>query len=110
MSLSKFFILSALHRRPMHGYDIAKEVARMSNGCCSPTEGTIYPVLRQYEDGGYVTSHEETVSGRLRKVYELTERGHKAFEVAVAAWMEVTQSLIDCQRLVRRSPLTDEPV
>jgi DNA-binding PadR family transcriptional regulator len=101
MSLSKFFILSALYRRSMHGYDIAKEVASISNGCCSPTEGTIYPVLRQYEEGGYVTSHEETVSGRVRKVYELTDKGRRAFRVAVEAWMDVTESLTDCKKLVQ---------
>jgi len=103
MSLSKFFILSALYRRPMHGYEIAKEVASISNGCCSPAEGTIYPVLKQYEEGGYVTAHEEIVSGRTRKVYELTDKGRQAFQVAVDAWMEVTKSLTDCQDMLRAS-------
>ena len=56
MSLSKFFILRVLHDRPLHGYDIARAVERATNGCCSPTEGTIYPVLREFEEGGYVTS------------------------------------------------------
>ncbi|WP_332119906.1 PadR family transcriptional regulator, partial [Azorhizobium caulinodans] len=46
MSLSKFFILCVLHQRAMHGYDIARAVEQTTNGCCSPTEGTIYPVLR----------------------------------------------------------------
>ncbi|HEY0834083.1 MAG TPA: PadR family transcriptional regulator [Azospirillum sp.] len=99
MSLSKFFILNVLHQRPMHGYDIARAVEKTTNGCCSPTEGTIYPALREFEEGGYVTSHSETVSGRERKVYTLTERGREAFKVAVDAWMEVTQSLLDSGRV-----------
>lgn len=90
MSLSKFFILSVLRQRPMHGYEIAREVECSTNGCCAPTEGTIYPVLREFEQGGYVTSHSETVSGRERKVYTLTAKGRQAFAVAVEAWMEVT--------------------
>lgn len=89
MSLSKFFILSALQQRPMHGYEIAREVERSTQGCCSPTEGTIYPVLREFEQGEYVTVHNETVAGRGRKVYTLTDKGRKAFAVAVEAWMEV---------------------
>lgn len=100
MSLSKFFILCVLHQQPMHGYDIAKAVERTTNGCCSPTEGTIYPALREFEEGGYVTSDTEVVSGRERKVYTLTERGRKAFRVAVDAWMEVTQVLLDSGRAV----------
>lgn len=99
MSLSKFFILSVLHQRPMHGYDIARAVERTTNGCCSPTEGTIYPALREFEEGGYVTSAAEIVSGRERKVYTLTDRGRSAFKVAVEAWMEITQCLIDSERV-----------
>lgn len=104
MSLSKFFILSVLHQRPMHGYDIARAVERTTNGCCSPTEGTIYPALRDFEDGGYVTSEAEVVSGRERKVYTLTERGREAFRVAVASWMEITQVLLDSGRDVAGKP------
>jgi len=89
MSLSKFFILSVLKTRPMHGYEIAREVECSTQGCCAPTEGTLYPVLREFEQGGYVTAHTETVAGRERKVYTLTDKGHEAFSVAVDAWMEV---------------------
>ena len=89
MSLSKFFILSVLHDRPMHGYEIAREVEGTTDGCCAPTEGTIYPVLREFEQGGYVTVQSETVAGRGRKVYTLTDKGREAYAVAAAAWMEV---------------------
>lgn len=100
MSLSKFFILSVLHQQPMHGYDIARAVERTTNGCCSPTEGTIYPVLREFEEGGYLTAEAQVVSGRERKVYTLTDKGRAAFKVAVEAWMEVTHLLIASQSLV----------
>ena len=55
MSLSMFFILCALLDRPLHGYDIAKEVQRRKEACCAPCEGTINPVLKQFAEGGYVT-------------------------------------------------------
>ena len=100
MSLSKFFILCVLHHRPMHGYDISREVARTTNGCCSPTEGTIYPVLREFEAGGYVTFEALIVSGRERKVYTLTDKGREAFKVAVEAWMEITNCLVATERLI----------
>lgn len=100
MSLSKFFILSVLHQRPMHGYEVARAVEDTTNGCCSPTEGTIYPVLREFEEGGFVTSATETVSGRERKTYTLTEKGREAFKVAVSAWMDVTRCLLDAEKLI----------
>lgn len=98
MGLSKFFILRVLHDGPMHGYDIARMVERTTGGCCSPTEGTIYPVLREFEAGGFVTVTEEVVQGRQRRVYTLTEAGRAAFRVALDAWMEVTAALQDTGR------------
>ncbi|HBT48268.1 MAG TPA: hypothetical protein DEA73_10415 [Peptococcaceae bacterium] len=90
MCLSRFFILRVLYTQPMHGYQIARTVAEVTRGCCTPTEGTIYPVLREFEEGGYVTSTIETAGGRERKVYTLTPKGQEAFRVAVEAWREVT--------------------
>jgi DNA-binding PadR family transcriptional regulator len=100
MSLSKFFILCVLHERPMHGYEITRAVERTTKGCCSPTEGTVYPVLREFEEGGYVTSETSVVSGRQRKTYTLTPKGREAFAVGVEAWMDVTSALVDTGRLV----------
>jgi PadR family transcriptional regulator, regulatory protein PadR len=107
MSLSKFFILRVLHDRPLHGYDVARAVERATNGCCSPTEGTIYPVLREFEEGGYVTSETAVVSGRQRKTYTLTDKGREAFRVAVEAWMEVTRALVETERVVERESARD---
>ena len=63
MSLSKFFVLSVLHRRPMHGYEVVQAVARATNGSCSPSEGTVYPVLDEVEAGGYLSTTAEVGQG-----------------------------------------------
>jgi DNA-binding PadR family transcriptional regulator len=98
MGLSKFFILRVLQDGPMHGYDVARAVQRVTGGCCSPTEGTIYPVLREFEAGGFVTAEEVVVQGRQRRVYALTEAGRAAFRTALEAWMEATVALQDTGR------------
>ena len=104
MSLSKFFVLRVLHDGPSHGYDIARAVERATSGCCSPTEGGLYPVLREFENGGYVTSETEVVSGRERRTYTLTDKGREAFSVGVDAWMEVTDALLETRRLASKQP------
>ena len=86
MSLSRFFILRVLKQRPMYGYEITERVKEATGGCCAPTEGTIYPVLRELEDGGYVDGHPEVVFGRERRVYALTEKGQQAYDVAASTW------------------------
>jgi len=98
MGLSKFFILRVLHDVPMHGYDVARAVDRVTGGCCSPTEGTIYPVLREFETGGFVTVTEEVVQGRQRRVYQITDAGRDALRVALDAWMDATTALQDTGR------------
>ena len=103
MSLSKFFVLSVLHHKPMHG---VQAVEKTTNGCCSPSEGTVYPVLNEFEAGGYMTSHTEVVNGRQRKVYALTDKGRDAFRVATEAWMNVTQHILATRDAV--APDTDQ--
>lgn len=99
MSLSKFFVLSVLHRKPMHGYEVVQAVEKSTNGCCSPSEGTVYPVLNEFEAGGYLSSTAEVVQGRSRKVYALTEKGREAFQVAVDAWLEATDCIVASRRM-----------
>jgi PadR family transcriptional regulator PadR len=94
MSLSKFFVLCVLHEKPMHGYEVVQAVERTTKGCCSPTEGTVYPMLNEFEVGGYLTSHGEVVQGRERKVYTLTDRGREAFRTAVGSWLEATDCIL----------------
>jgi len=94
MSLSKFFVLCALHHKPMHGYEVVQAVERTTKGCCSPTEGTVYPMLNEFEAGGYLTSHADIVQGRERKVYALTRKGREAFQTAVDAWLAATDCII----------------
>jgi len=99
MSLSKFFILRVLYSQPMHGYDIIRTVAKVTKGCCTPTEGAIYPALREFEENGLVTCETQIVTGRERKVYVLTPKGRQAFTVAVEAWQEVTRYIIEALRV-----------
>lgn len=94
MSLSKFFVLSVLHQKPMHGYEVVQSVATMTKGCCSPSEGTVYPMLNEFEAGGYLSFHTELVQGRERKVYRLTDEGRQAFQTAVGAWLEATDCIL----------------
>jgi PadR family transcriptional regulator PadR len=87
--VQRFFLLSALHTRPMHGYELARSIREACAGCCDPTDAMIYPALRELVDGGYVVCHDETVAGRRRKVCRLTEKGEEAYRTAAAAWQRI---------------------
>jgi PadR family transcriptional regulator PadR len=89
MSLTRFLILRTLSQEPSHGYAVLERLENFTEGCCTPTYGGIYPVLKQLVEGGYTSATEETVGGRKRQVYELTEKGMQAYQAAIGAWQEV---------------------
>lgn len=95
MSLSRFFILHVLHKEPLHGYEITKRVADITYGCCAPTEGGLYPVLKEFVDNGLVNVNAQIVSGRERKVYTITVEGEQAYQVASQAWAEVSAYILE---------------
>ncbi len=106
MGLSRFFILRVLYTCPAHGYAIARQIADLTRDCCSPSEAAIYPVLKDFVQGGYVTVEKSKVSGRERKVYTLTGKGRQAYEVAVDAWRETTEALIEAHEEQRQKGTT----
>ncbi len=97
-SLCKFFILRALCDGPAHGYEIIRRVSRISDEFCVPTEGTIYPVLAEFQACGCVTCRPEIVNGRTRKVYTLTTKGRNAYRTGEAVWQ---QGLASVKRAVQ---------
>lgn len=89
MSLTRFFILQTLYIGPAHGYVLLEKLVRFTEGCCTPAYSTIYPILKEFVEGGYASVRPETEAGRLRKVYTLTAKGENAHQIAVQAWREI---------------------
>jgi len=88
IGLTKIFILKILSMGPNHGYGILKELQSLTQGCCSPTFGTIYPILKNLTREGYakVKESKQLKGGQRRRVYTLTPLGVKAYHVALEAW------------------------
>lgn len=71
-----FLILTALAGEPMHGYGLIAEVDRLSGGRIALRPGTLYGALDRLSDAGFVeVDREETVDGRLRRYYRLSDQG-----------------------------------
>ncbi|UCC32933.1 MAG: PadR family transcriptional regulator [Candidatus Bathyarchaeota archaeon] len=72
-------VLQFLKAHPMHGYKIITSIRRNFGVYFGPS--TIYPLLGELEDKGYLQSSWDLDAERPRKVYKLTNEG---------------QSLLDC--------------
>jgi PadR family transcriptional regulator, regulatory protein PadR len=74
-----YFVLASLLSGPLHGYAIIKRVEEMSVGRVRLPTGTLYTALDRLTAEGYVRLiSEETVSGRIRRSYGLTDAGGAA--------------------------------
>src|ERR1700742_70846 len=64
-------VLALLADRPMHGYEMIKEIEERSEGAWTPSAGSIYPTLQMLEDEGLIRGEE---SGGKRR-FTLTDEG-----------------------------------
>lgn len=71
----------------MYGYQMTQRAKELTKGELEMTEGALYPILHQLEDEGIIESEIQTVNGRDRKYYLLTDKG-KRQQVKKAAEMQ----------------------
>jgi PadR family transcriptional regulator PadR len=81
-------LLATLGTGELHGYALIEELMRQSGGTFDLPEGTIYPALHRLERAALLSSRWSSVSGRRRRVYELTRKGQEALDDRRRAWRE----------------------
>jgi DNA-binding PadR family transcriptional regulator len=64
-------VLALLAERPMHGYEMIKEIEERSEGAWTPSAGSIYPMVQLLEDEGLIRGEES--DGKRR--FTLTDAG-----------------------------------
>jgi DNA-binding PadR family transcriptional regulator len=69
-------LLTLLADKPMHGYDLIRELEERSGGQWRPSPGSIYPTLQMLEDEGLVTGEEQDG----KRVYSITDAGRAELE------------------------------
>lgn len=80
-------VLSLLSEKPMHGYQIIREIEDRSGGSWKPSAGSVYPTLQLLADEGLITAEESNG----RKTYALTEAGREvAASEGAAPWLDGT--------------------
>jgi DNA-binding PadR family transcriptional regulator len=72
----RVLVLEVLRKKPMHGYEVVKEISAIFGGLYSPSPGIVYPTLQWLEDESYIAADEK----RGKKVYRVTDAGGKFYE------------------------------
>ena len=88
-----YLILVALGAGERHGYGITQDVAELSEGRVRLGAGTLYGALDRLVDEGLVAStRSETVDGRLRRYYVLTDQGGRTVREETAHRLNVARA------------------
>jgi PadR family transcriptional regulator PadR len=97
-------ILTALAERPMHGYGVIQEVLALSDGRVRLRAGTLYGALDRLAEQGLIeVDREESIDGRLRRYYRLTDDGAEALAVETDRMRTTIEAA--SERLRRRTNL-----
>lgn len=91
-------LLALLSEGPSYGYAIVKSLNDRADGLLEFGEGTIYPILHRLEEKELISAQWEKMSdsGRKRKYYHLTSKGHKALSENREYWL----LLVDAMRRI----------
>ena len=90
---SALLVLSVLEKEDLYGYMIIKRISERSENVFSFKEGTLYPILHNFEANGYVKSYTVDTDARKRKYYKLTSKGKKVLEESREEWNAYTTAV-----------------
>ncbi len=82
-------VLTILKKGDNYGYQIIKEVQKISDGTLDWKEGSLYPVLTKLEQKGIISSYIKTENGRNRKYYHLNQKGKTFLQKAQEEWNNI---------------------
>ena len=91
---SRPLVLSILAGGDTYGYEIIKQVKRLSGGDLEWSGGMLYPLLHRLEKDGLIEGYWEPADeGRPRKYYSLTTRGRRQLATDRKSWRSVYGTL-----------------
>src|ERR671913_352086 len=91
---AELLILSALEEGQLHGYDIAREISRRSDGLLTFHVASLYPLLYRLEDRGWISGRwVEKAGQRRRRCYRLTAEGRRVLAAQRSRWSEFVNAL-----------------
>ena len=80
-----FLVLHLISRQPLCGESIRREIA-LRKGGTKPSPGTIYPVLKQLSNNGWI--REVGCPNSKEKRYEITSSGKKEVKTATKRFVK----------------------
>jgi PadR family transcriptional regulator PadR len=91
---AEVLILASLEDGQLHGYDIAREIARKSGGLLTFHVASLYPLLYKLEDRKWIQGRwVEKAGQRRRRYYRLTADGRRTLSAQRGRWAAFVAAL-----------------
>ena len=91
---AELLILATLEDGQLHGYDIAREITRRSDGLLTFHVASLYPLLYKLEDRRWIAGRwVEKAGQRRRRCYRLTAEGKKVLATQRGRWSSFVTAL-----------------
>ncbi|WP_439599834.1 PadR family transcriptional regulator [Devosia sp.] len=89
----ELLILQCLKGRRMYGYELVQAIRDATGEHVVLAEGVVYPVLHMLEREGALSAERQTVNGRSRIYYALTDRGTARLADLADTWRRLTAAI-----------------
>lgn len=89
----ELLILQILRDKEMYGYELVQAIRDRSEEEIILAEGVVYPVLHALERDGALAARRQTVNGRSRIYYSLTENGASRLTSLATSWRRLTDAI-----------------
>ena len=86
---AELLILSLVEDEPRHGYELAKQIERQTEGVLSFYPASLYPTLYRLEKSGWLKAGwVEKPGQRRRRYYRLTKAGREVLAEQRSTWLK----------------------
>lgn len=84
-------VLLLVNEKPSYGYELAKQLSEITNGRLERQNSSLYPLLKKFEENGFVKSDWDMKKERPQKFYKILKNGR----LEIDRQMEEINSLIE---------------
>jgi PadR family transcriptional regulator PadR len=95
-------VLHLISEEPGYGNRLIEEIEAITQGVISVNPNTMYPLLRELEDGGLIEGRWEHPDRRTRRYYSITRTGRVEYRRLVEELEPFLDSVIRSVTLIKR--------
>ncbi len=88
----RHYVLHRIAEKPAHGYDLLQEIESKTEGVWRPGAGSIYPILKELVNGGYIKAESHKKTGKQQHIYNITPEGRALLQRSSEMFMKTGQN------------------